>query len=85
VSIAQGRGIDKNMVSRLFKKTGAAKPAMLRPGLLPFIVLASFISMRPGLMQSKQSASADNRVLLHPECHDGVHRQHLTVSKTASP
>src|SRR5882724_1042297 len=31
------------------------------------------------------STSADNRVLLHPECHDRVHRQHLSVSKTASP
>ena len=28
---------------------------------------------------------ADNRALLHPECHDRVHRQHLSVSKTASP
>jgi len=27
------------------------------------------------------SKSADNRVLLHPECHDRVHRQHLSVSK----
>jgi RNA-directed DNA polymerase len=27
------------------------------------------------------STSADNRVLLHPECHDRVHRQHLSVSK----
>jgi RNA-directed DNA polymerase len=31
------------------------------------------------------STSAENRVLLHPECHDRVHRQHLSVSKTASP
>src|SRR5215467_6433117 len=27
------------------------------------------------------SKSAENRVLLHPECHDRVHRQHLSVSK----
>lgn len=27
------------------------------------------------------SASADNRVLLHPECHDTVHHQRLFVSK----
>jgi RNA-directed DNA polymerase len=31
------------------------------------------------------STRADNRVLLHPECHDRVHRQRLSVSKTASP
>jgi len=30
------------------------------------------------------STGAD-RVLLHPECHDWIHRQHLSVSKTASP
>jgi len=27
------------------------------------------------------SAGATNRVLLHPECHDRVHRQRLSVSK----
>jgi RNA-directed DNA polymerase len=27
------------------------------------------------------STSVENRVLLHPECHDRVHRQHLSVSK----
>ena len=31
------------------------------------------------------STSADNRVLLHPECHDRVHRQHLSVSKPRLP
>ena len=31
------------------------------------------------------STGAGNRVLLHPECHDRVHRQRLSVSKTASP
>ena len=31
------------------------------------------------------SKSAENRVLLHPECHDGVHRQHLSVSKPRLP
>jgi RNA-directed DNA polymerase len=31
------------------------------------------------------SRSADNRVLLHPECHDMVHRQHLSVSKPRLP
>ena len=30
------------------------------------------------------STSAENRVLLHPECHDRVHRQHIRI-KTASP
>jgi RNA-directed DNA polymerase len=27
------------------------------------------------------SHSVENRALLHPECHDRVHRQHLSVSK----
>ena len=31
------------------------------------------------------SASADNRVLLHPECHDRVHRQGLFVSQPRLP
>jgi RNA-directed DNA polymerase len=31
------------------------------------------------------STSADNCVLLHPECHDRVHRQHLSVSKPRLP
>jgi RNA-directed DNA polymerase len=31
------------------------------------------------------STSADNRVLLHPECHDRVHRQHLSVPKPRLP
>jgi RNA-directed DNA polymerase len=31
------------------------------------------------------STSADNRVLLHPECHDRVHRQHISVSKPRLP
>jgi RNA-directed DNA polymerase len=31
------------------------------------------------------SKSADNRVLLHPECHDRVHRQRLSVSKPRLP
>jgi RNA-directed DNA polymerase len=31
------------------------------------------------------STSADNRVLLHPECHDRVHRQHLSVSQPRLP
>jgi RNA-directed DNA polymerase len=31
------------------------------------------------------SASADNRVLLHPECHDRVHRQRLFVSQPRLP
>jgi RNA-directed DNA polymerase len=31
------------------------------------------------------SRSAENRVLLHPECHDRVHRQRLTVSKPRLP
>jgi len=31
------------------------------------------------------SRSADNRVLLHPECHDRVHRQHLSISKPRLP
>ncbi len=31
------------------------------------------------------STSVDNRVLLHPECHDRVHRQHLSVSKPRLP
>src|ERR1700681_1678751 len=30
------------------------------------------------------STSAENRVLLHPECHDRVHRQHIRI-KTATP
>jgi RNA-directed DNA polymerase len=29
--------------------------------------------------------SAENRLLLHPECHDTVHRQHLSVSKPRLP
>jgi len=31
------------------------------------------------------SASADNRILLHPECHDRVHRQGLFVSQPRLP
>jgi hypothetical protein len=31
------------------------------------------------------STSADNRVLLHPECHDRVHRRRLSVSKPCLP
>jgi RNA-directed DNA polymerase len=31
------------------------------------------------------SRSAENRVLLHPECHDRVHRQRLSVSKPRLP
>src|SRR6202140_4171320 len=31
------------------------------------------------------SQSAENRVLLHPECHDRVHRQHIPVSKPRLP
>jgi RNA-directed DNA polymerase len=31
------------------------------------------------------SKSAENRLLLHPECHDTVHRQHLSVSKPRLP
>ena len=31
------------------------------------------------------STSADNRVLLHPECHDRVHRQRFSVSKPRLP
>jgi transposase len=31
------------------------------------------------------SKSAENRVLLHPECHDTVHRQNLSVSKPRLP
>src|SRR5271169_2964295 len=31
------------------------------------------------------SQSAENRVLLHPECHDRVHRQRLSVSKPRLP
>jgi RNA-directed DNA polymerase len=31
------------------------------------------------------SKSAENRVLLHPECHDRVHRQRLSVSKPRLP
>jgi RNA-directed DNA polymerase len=31
------------------------------------------------------STSVENRVLLHPECHDRVHRQHLSVSKPRLP
>jgi RNA-directed DNA polymerase len=31
------------------------------------------------------SSSADNRVLLHPECHDRVHRQRLFVSQPRLP
>jgi RNA-directed DNA polymerase len=31
------------------------------------------------------STGADNRVLLHPECHDRVHRKHISVSKPRLP
>jgi hypothetical protein len=31
------------------------------------------------------SQSAENRVLLHPECHDRVHRQRIPVSSRVSP
>jgi len=31
------------------------------------------------------SKSAENRVLLHPECHDKVHSQNLSVSKPRLP
>ena len=31
------------------------------------------------------STNATNRVLLHPECHDRVHRQRLLVSKPRLP
>jgi RNA-directed DNA polymerase len=31
------------------------------------------------------STSVENRVLLHPECHDRVHRQHLSVSTPRLP
>jgi RNA-directed DNA polymerase len=31
------------------------------------------------------STNADNRVLVHPECHDRVHRQHLSVLKPRLP
>jgi hypothetical protein len=31
------------------------------------------------------SQSAENRVLLHPECHDRVHRQRIPVSKPRLP
>jgi RNA-directed DNA polymerase len=31
------------------------------------------------------STSAENRVLLHPECHDRVHRLRLSVSKPRLP
>src|SRR5258708_6164436 len=31
------------------------------------------------------STSAANRVLLHPECHDKVHRQHISISKSRLP
>jgi RNA-directed DNA polymerase len=31
------------------------------------------------------STNAENRVLLHPECHDRVHRQHFSVSKPRLP
>jgi RNA-directed DNA polymerase len=31
------------------------------------------------------SHSAENRVLLHPECHDRVHNQRLPVSKPRLP
>jgi RNA-directed DNA polymerase len=31
------------------------------------------------------STSVENRVLLHPECHDRVHRQHLSVSTLRLP
>src|SRR6266581_6997728 len=31
------------------------------------------------------SKSAENRVLLHPECHDTVHCQNLSVSKLRLP
>ena len=31
------------------------------------------------------SHCVESRALLHPECHDRVHRQHLSVLGTASP
>jgi RNA-directed DNA polymerase len=31
------------------------------------------------------SHCVENRALLHPECHDRVHRQHLSVSKPRLP
>src|SRR5712664_2612287 len=31
------------------------------------------------------ATSAENRVLLHPECHDKVHRQHISISKPRLP
>ena len=31
------------------------------------------------------STNAENRVLLHPECHDRVHRQHISVPKPRLP
>jgi RNA-directed DNA polymerase len=31
------------------------------------------------------STGADNRVLLHPECHDRVHRQHISVPPLRLP
>jgi RNA-directed DNA polymerase len=37
----------------------------------------------PRVMGGAQSA--DNRVLLHPECHDGVHHQRISVSKPRLP
>ena len=37
----------------------------------------------PGVMGGSQSA--ENRVLLHPECHDRVHRQRIPVSKPRLP
>jgi hypothetical protein len=70
VSIAQGReSIRIWSPDNFFKKTGAAKPAMVSSlslaGLLALLVLASFISMRPGLMQSKESAE------IHSSCSPG--------------
>jgi len=67
VSIAQGRESIRIWSPHNFlKKTGAAKPAMVSSlslaGLLALLVLASFISMRPGLMQSKESAE------IHSSC-----------------
>jgi hypothetical protein len=31
------------------------------------------------------STSVENRVLLHPECHDRVHRQHHSVPEPRPP
>ena len=39
--------------------------------------------LRPRVMGG--STSAENCVLLHPECHDRVHRLRLSVSKPRLP